>query len=326
MSRKKMKIERLYSGGLIVTYACSSACSHCLYKSSPKRDKAYIEKEMAKEVFAKIAKLNCRSIHIGGGEPFLKPEKLFEITSLASEYGIDIDYVETNASWFCDACNEILKKCLFSNVKSLLVSISPFHNEFIPFSKVIELIKASKKNEIGVFPWIIDFADEISGFEIETTHKLSEYRNRYGENYIINALFRYGVRFNGRAAECFSDLLARKTPEHIIMENPGACNELLNTSHFHIDLYGNYIPRLCAGLSLNFQDIDKQFSPIYPLVTLLYKDGIGGLYKLAKEKYSFSPQKQYIGKCHLCLEIRKHLYHNKAFLNELKPAEFYENS
>ncbi|HOK04590.1 MAG TPA: radical SAM protein [Victivallales bacterium] len=321
-----MKIERLCSGGLIVTYACSSSCSHCLYKSSPKRDKAYIEKEMAKEVFAKIAKLNCKSIHIGGGEPFLRPESLFEITSIASEYDIHIDYVETNASWFCNGSDEILKKCLSSNVKTLLISISPFHNEFIPFSKVTELIKASKKYRINIFPWIIDFADEISAFEQKTTHRLFEYKERYGEDYIINSLSRYGVRFNGRAAEVFSNLLATKTPEHIILENPGPCNELLNTSHFHVDLYGNYIPGLCAGLSLDFKVLDQDFSPNYPLFVLLCKKGISGLYKFAKENFSFNTEKKYIGKCHLCLEIRKHLYRNKVFLNELRPAEFYEFS
>lgn len=321
-----MLIGKLNSGGLIVSYACSSACSHCLYKSSPKRDKSYMTSDIAEKIFAKIAKLGCNSVHIGGGEPFLKPEMLFKITPLAGRHGVSIDYVETNASWWEEQkAKNILAKCNSYGINSLLVSISPFHNEFIPFSKTKSLISACKKSGINVFPWISDFACDLSQFDKNTPHTATEYKEKFGENYFFYALSRYSVRFNGRAAESFAESLSKYSADEIISLYDSSCFELFNTNHFHIDLYGNYLPGLCAGLSIDFNDLGQNLrEEKYPLINLLSSKGINGIYELAKKDFSYEARGKFIGKCHLCLDIRKKLFSKKAFLNELKPQEFYE--
>jgi len=134
----------------------------------------------------------------------------------------------------------------------------------------------------------------------------------------------------GRALETFRPLLATKTLERILTENPAGCAvELTDTSHFHIDLFGNYIPGLCSGLAIFRDDLGAPLSTErYPILTGLFHKGIKGLFEFAKQYYAFSPQRtDYINKCDLCTEIRTHLVNNDySISNELKPKEFYWRS
>ena len=97
-----LTIKRLASGGVITNYHCVSRCGHCLYNCSPRRATDYLGREMADEIFGRIAGLGCRSVHIGGGEPLLNPGQLAEVLGAAANAGVAIDYVETNSAWYVD--------------------------------------------------------------------------------------------------------------------------------------------------------------------------------------------------------------------------------
>jgi len=124
-------IKRLGSGGLITNYFCSSSCKHCLYNCSPHWQKRYIDPDTAGKNLKTIRALGCRSVHIGGGEPLLRPDKLATVLELASQVGISVEYVETNSSWFQDleSAKNLLSDLSRKGLGTLLVSISPFHNE-----------------------------------------------------------------------------------------------------------------------------------------------------------------------------------------------------
>jgi len=49
-----------------------------------------------------VRSLGCRSVHIGGGEPLLRPDNLGEILEVTGRVGVSIEYVGTNSSWFKD--------------------------------------------------------------------------------------------------------------------------------------------------------------------------------------------------------------------------------
>ncbi len=74
--------------------------------------------------------LGCRSVHIGGGEPLLRPDNLWKIMEVAGRLGVFVEYVETNSIWFKDleSAKRILCNLREKGLKTLLVSISPFHN------------------------------------------------------------------------------------------------------------------------------------------------------------------------------------------------------
>ena len=328
----EFNIKKLRSGGLITNYFCTSSCKHCLYNCSPQWEKRYIDPEAAEKIFEKIRSLGCRSVHIGGGEPLLRPDKLGTVLEVASEVGISVEYVETNSSWFQDieSAKALLARLCQQGLQTLLVSISPFHNERIPFSRVQGVIKAAKQVGVGVFPWITDFISDLSQFDPTKSHSLDEYLHVYGDNYLLQILQRYWIHLGGRALETFRPLLGKKTFQHILDENPGGCAaELADTSHFHIDLFGNYIPGLCSGLSISVEDLAKPLSAeTYPILICLYRFGIRGLIKMAEDIAEFRPQKNlYINKCDLCTEVRSFLVQNDYLgSEELNPAEFYSQN
>ncbi|MDY6953177.1 MAG: radical SAM protein, partial [Thermodesulfobacteriota bacterium] len=309
-SRKPFVIPPLNSGGLITNYYCTSRCRHCLYACSPSWEKQYIDPETAEKTLARIKALGCRSVHIGGGEPFLNVKGLEMVAETAASLGVAIEYVETNSSWYRgkDATCLVLASLKAKRVPMVLVSISPFHNEHIPFYKVKGVIEACKAVKMKVFPWISDFYGEIDAFDDRSPHALEEYESRYGRTYLKNLPSRYWIHFGGRALKTFAPVLETRSYEQILFSNQGGCFELLNVNHFHFDLFENYIPGLCSGLAIHCDDVGEEITEArYPLLSALFYKGINGLFELGCREYGFEPAATYLSKCHLCLDIRRHL-------------------
>ena len=157
---KDFIINHLDSGGIITNYYCTSACGHCLYGCSPRWEKDYICRETLTEILHKIRRLGCHSVHIGGGEPFLNLDGLKMVLEEARSARVNIEYVETNSSWFKvrETAIEILSSLRKRGLSTLLISMSPFHNEHIPFFKVKGVIEACKEANISIFPLVIPFS------------------------------------------------------------------------------------------------------------------------------------------------------------------------
>ena len=328
-SRRKFVIDRLASGGLITNYYCTSRCRHCLYACSPAWDKKYIDAQTTEQNILKIKSLGCHSIHVGGGEPFLNVNGLIIVVETAHALGVHIEYVETNSSWYRDedsAC-EVLSSLKDRGLSTLLISISPFHNEHIPFYKVKGVIEACKAVKIDVFPWISDFFAEIDAFDDKGTHTMNEYQNRYGRDYLRKLPSRYWIHFGGRALKTFASVFGTRPCHEILSSNKGGCKELLNVNHFHFDLFGNYIPGLCSGLSIHGDDVGREISPEeYPFLHILFHSGITGLFDLISSKYRFKPSDGYMSKCHLCFDLRRHVVLEREMTHrDLQPWAFYEN-
>ncbi len=324
----RFKINRLISGGLITNYSCTSRCGHCLYNCGPFREKEYINGQSAEKYLSQIRELGCLSVHIGGGEPMLYPDKLGDVLEAADWAGVSVEYVETNASWFQDleSASEILRKLRHRGLKTFLVSISPFHNEYIPYTKTAGVINACRETGIHVFPWKDVFIKDITMLDTSKTHSIDEYINISGDGYLKKVLENYWIHLGGRALDTFRPVLPSWTIEEIIAgEESGCAEKLSETSHFHFDLFGNYIPGLCSGLLIRHEDISSPLSKEqYPVMTLLADSGVKGLLDFAEDRFGFVPGKQkYINKCDLCMEIRAFLVTNDVDFLELGPEGFY---
>jgi hypothetical protein len=324
-----LQIRRLTNGGLITNYYCTSRCRHCLYACSPRWEKRYIGAETAARSFRKIKELGCHSVHIGGGEPFLDPPGLGAVLAAARDAGVGIEYVETNSSWFTgpeEAAN-LLTALRKQGLAALLISISPFHNEHIPFRRVKGVIAACRAAGVQAFPWVNGFYREIDSFDDGKTHGLEEYAAKFGADYLRRVPGRYWIHPGGRAVGTFAPVLPLEPLESVCKESPGGCRELLDTRHFHLDLFGNYIPGLCAGLAIRLADLGKPLAAAdYPLLTTLFHHGVQGLLDYAASRQGFRAAAHYLSKCHLCLEIRSHLVlHRGERTPELQPLGFYEN-
>lgn len=322
-------IQNLSSGGLITNYYCSSNCKHCLYKSNPYWPKSYCSPTKLTQIFKTLYKAGCDSVHIGGGEPFLDPEGLIEVVKCAREHNFKIEYIETNSSWFngSDENMRLLEDIRRLDICRLLISMSPFHNEFIPFSKVKNLLNACSACNISISGWLWDFFGDIDIFDDKLPHSLDEYEAMFGEGYVNQVARNYQLHHGGRALELFASLERGKSLQALLAQNKGGCRELTDTTHFHIDLFGNYIPGLCAGLSIRMEDLGKELTrPEYPIITTLANEGINGLLDYVRDVYGFEPERPvYISKCELCYEIRSFLINNEKILShELRPYEHYQ--
>ncbi len=326
---RRLHIVHLQSGGIITNYYCTSRCRHCLYACSPDWEKKYIDEETVRQNLRTIKTLGCSSIHLGGGEPFLDVEGLAKVLAVAREEEVNIEYVETNSSWYRDRDSAAdtfaaLKK---AGLSSVLVSISPFHNEHIPFYKVKGTIEACKIAGISAVLWISDFCREIDSFDDRVTHPLSEYAARFGGDYLRTIPFRYWIHLGGRALETFKDVFDMKSTDFLLASNRHGCSELQEVGHFHLDLFGNYIPGMCSGLAIRREDLGKEITPErYPIISTLFASGINAFLRIASETYGFKPRDLYLSKCHLCVDIRRFLVREKHIASlELQPESHYSN-
>jgi MoaA/NifB/PqqE/SkfB family radical SAM enzyme len=199
----KLNIRHLISGGIITNYFCTSRCGHCLYNCSPQWKKEYITVQTAEKNLQTVRSLGCRAVHIGGGEPLLRPDSLADVLKIAADLGVAVEYVETNSSWFKDreSAVALLTNLSTRGLNTLLVSISPFHNEHIPFFKVEGVIEAARQAGIGIFPWVTEFVSDLSQFDSGQTHSLAEFSDVFGRDYLLRVLERYWIHKGGRALE-----------------------------------------------------------------------------------------------------------------------------
>ncbi len=321
-----LKLNHLISAGIITNYNCSSKCKHCSYASSPEWPRDYMTASTADEIFSILRRLGCTHVHIGGGEPLLRPERIYPVLESARRNRISIDYIETNASWFKDEASaiEVLKEIMDRGVHQLLISIDPYHNEYIPFYKIKGLMMACSKANMGVFPWLMEFWDDLDSFDHSRPHSLEEYGRLFGQSYLRRLPGRYGIGYKGRALKTYRDTFKRESFDSIMKKSRG-CSLLSGIYHSHIDLYGNFVPQSCPGLSIKLRDLFEGADPeSYPIFHRLNTKGIRGLVELAMEEYGFKPKSEYAGQCDLCYDVRNYLVLEKGLdLPDLQPAGHY---
>jgi hypothetical protein len=324
-------IKQLSSGGLITNYHCSAACKHCLYKSSPKRDKSYMDSDMLRRLLKKAVNLGCRSIHIGGGEPFLNLNGLYRVLEIMQEEGVSLDYLETNASWFKDSasCQAVMGELKERGCSTVMVSVCPFHNEFIPLVKMEGVIEACQETNMGLFLWQEQYYRHLSALDKNKTHSFEELEEIWGRNYFLKAGKRFGLTMNGRALVSYRPYLPSKRAAEIIKENPQGCEELERTSHFHLDLDGNFIPPGCVGITVAHEDLGEELNPEnYPHFLALRNSGVGELFDLVKNKGFKEKESGYASKCDLCEDMRRYLLDQglSQKTKDIGPAEYYTHS
>ncbi len=286
--------------------------------------------EALRPMLLKVADLGCSSMHIGGGEPLLDEDGLVAVLDVCRECGMGIDYVETNSSWYRDdeSAMRTLERLLEHGGDTLLISISPFHSEYIPFRKVRAVLATCRATGMRTFPWTTEYVPEISQLDEAKPHKLAEFKQHFGEDFLRTIPQRYSLNLNGRCLETFRDELPGIPPQRILAETRRPCSEMWQSSHFHIDLHGNYVLTSCVGLACRADDLGRPLAAQkYPWLNLLHNEGLAGLYQRATDEYAFTPRPTYLNKCDLCQHIRQHLVIDRGISSpDLQPVGFYREA
>jgi hypothetical protein len=271
-------------------------------------------------------------IHISGGEPFLRPDLFLSAVEAMAKRNLPIEYVETNAFWCRDdtEAEGALTRLREAGLPAILVSVSPFHSEFIPLERAERAIRVGKRvfGPENVHVYTDFFLHQLQAADPRYPIPFEDYIESAGlELTACQVADRYGLIPNGRAALELSPLFERKPASSFFGTTCMA--ELTSPLHAHIDLYGNVITGLCAGISVgDGRNLDALFAGMdpdpRPVLEALTEEGVEGLLEYAVREFGYREDPDgYIAKCHLCLDIRRHLIRSKKEFIELAPKEYY---
>jgi hypothetical protein len=272
-------------------------------------------------------------VHFTGGEPFLHFELLLEGVRMAAQLGIT-SYVETSAQWCLDQREAVERFETLKNagLHAVLISCSPFHAEKIPPVRTLEAVRAALEvfGSEGVILYLPDFLRVIQAFDLERPTPLTRYEEEFGAEGARRILWQgYSIISGGRSGYELGHIAPRHGAEAFVQAD--CALDILYAHHSHLDLYGNYISGFCGGLSVgdwhDLPQLRRDFSEgSYPaLIEILVERGPYGLFELARTSYGYRPVPEgYAGKCHLCVDARRHLFETGDF-PELRPPGFYAN-
>lgn len=312
--------------GVILSYQYQSQCAHCIYHcGSAWRD------WMTLDALNEVLMMACScwdqpfQVHLSGGEPFLNFDLLLQAVEAAVRLQLPV-YVETNAGWCRDDFEtrrrfEILRR---AGLGAVLISVSPFHAAHIPLARTLRGIRLAQNvfSTQRVMVYQAQWLPMIARYGVDEPVALACYQQDE-----IDLWHGFGVQGGGRAGYRLAHLTGLNPAESF--RGQRCKQELLFAAHSHVDLYGNFIPAFCGGISLAkwqtlpqlLADFRQQVFP--PLIKTLIEAGAYGLYRLAKETHAYQALATgYADKCHLCVDVRKHLVACGDY-EVLQPAAFY---
>ena len=326
------------SGGLLLSYKCNAECRHCMYACSPKWD-GWISTEDLNTILGQLAgriwpspygaervSLNY-GLHFTGGEPFLNFDLLLEASRTAGELGIPSTFVETNCYWCVDddTAREKLGALKRSGLKGIMISVNPFYLEYVPFERTERGIRtALEVFGENVMVYQVGYYSIFKRLGVTGRMQVEEYLEVSGDDLATGV----EMFLMGRAAYSLGDLYPRY-PARSFLGQP--CSPpLLRNWHNHFDPYGNYLPGYCGGISLgDCRDLDSILGEGIdlrqrPVLGFLARDDFAGLLEFAGDLGYVERPEGYLSKCHLCVDIRRHLSSRGEF-EELAPREFYSH-
>ena len=329
----ELTIGPLLGGGLVLGYRCPSRCRHCLYDAGPhRRDGSPANSAALDAILDLLAERGPHArYHIGGGEPFLDVDLLESAIDGMARRGLTLDYVETNAAWVKDGDHAagVLVELRDLGLRCVLVSLSPFHAEFIPLERTLALIEAAERSlPGGAFVWIPGLMDDVRAAPAGRSGRidLEALLAQRGQRYARQLAARYSVVPAGRAGRYLHDH-GQRVPWREAAADARCTGRLQDTTHFHVDGQCRYVPGLCAGIVLPLAEVPGQIDlSRYPALRALVVGGPLALVELGRAEQGFEPAETYSGACDLCTDVRRHLQaHDAAAFPELGPPGFYGN-
>ena len=324
------------SGGILLSYKCNSTCKHCVYACSPHWRGDWISEGDAERVLTGLCtKLHGKytftdrigvnsGVHFTGGEPFLRFDLLLSITEIATRLGIPATFAETNAFW-CGDDEQTRRKLMQlrdAGLKGILISANPFVAERVPFERTERGVRIGQEVFSGnAIVYQRYFFDQFRELGLKGTLPFERYSRIAG-----HGLDHAELLPGGRVAYALGHLFQKHPAERYFR---ASCrDELIRDWHIHVDNYCNFVPGYCGGISLgDARDLDAICRGIdlveFPILAALLT-GMEELYELGTEYGYVGLEEGYVSKCHLCVDIRKHLVGVGRF-KELRPMEFYEH-
>jgi hypothetical protein len=269
-------------------------------------------------------------LHFTGGEPFLNYHLLCNAVETAHRLGIPSLFVETNCVWCTNdhATREKLLLLREKGLRGIMISVNPFYLEYVPFERTERAIRIG--TELFGHNAIVyqqEYYWRFTTLEIQERVPFGTYLQlEEGRDFARNTEFFIMGRAPYSLTEELADLYPRYPAASLARTR---CNPpFLRNWHNHFDNYGNFIPGFCGGITLGdgrkLNELLKHgIDPgVYPVLDFLVREDMEGLLRFAVERGYQVSREGYYSKCHLCVDLRKHLHAIGGF-KELKPDDFY---
>jgi Predicted Fe-S oxidoreductases len=270
-------------------------------------------------------------IHLSGGEATLRPDLLRVAIEMAAEKNIRLSYLETNG-FFAETVGKavrVLEPLRDAGLKSILVSVSPYHMEGLPLARTMNCLRAGTEifGHDGVFPWLLHFLPMMSRLDKNTVHPLDEFLAENDMAWGDPELLRlFPLSPGGRVPERLGDFFPRRQADEFACGN---CFDILtDVSHFHIDSHGSLFTGHCPGIrsgSIHAGMHEAKSTDGNPVFVALAFGGPFRLMQLAMEHNAYTPDENgYVSPCDLCFKVRRALVrHDASEWPELSPVSYY---
>ena len=336
----RLRIPGPVSAGILLSYRCSGECRHCMYACSPGwRDGWLPEGRLGRMLEGLRGRIVGapgggiginHGLHLTGGEPFLNFRLLLRAVRRAAEMGIPSTFVETNSCWCTDdeSTRERLLELRGAGLQGMLVSVNPFVVEHVPFERIERAVRVGSEvfgENLLVYQPLFYLLFRRMG--LRGTLPFERYLELFGARSLLHAELLPMGRAVYRLEGVLGRLYGRRRAEDFFGQSCLA--ELTRPWHVHLDSQGNYVPGYCGGLSLGeAEELEGLLSGVEledrPVLGALVRD-LRLLYELAGEFGYREREEGYVSRCHLCLDLRRHLARETGEFRELRPREFYEH-
>ena len=333
--RIKILLSRLSNFIFPVTYVnfrfthhCNIQCKHCYNHSGPSRNSLRLNIDSMLRMIDQMPDTGVDKINLAGGEPFLYPDTLFRLISKAREKKIKKVNLITNGFWaksesFCKNRLNALERSGFMTPinglveDSLMVSSGIYHQEYIPFSTITNLILSF----FDTFNKPIFLNYEIPG--INEKKEISEVELLLKRKGLFNKvkLLCIAIEPAGRAGKIkeltnfkkANDLHSCNSIDQIVFDPDGTC-------------------RPCCGLNAHnngivIGDIRKELKSLIKelqnnsILQFIAKNPVGNIFKYVNV---MPHENRYIGTCSVCNHALGNLKDGNTLKKKLLSAQnFY---
>jgi MoaA/NifB/PqqE/SkfB family radical SAM enzyme len=313
-----------------------------MYACSPRWRADWIGRDDAQKVLSQLSKAFRKTyppgfnrvgvnlgLHFTGGEPFLNFNLLLDLVNEAARLNMPSTFVETNCFWSIEdeTTRTKLNQLKDAGLHGILISVNPFILEHVPFERTERAIRIGKQVfGPNVMVYQEFFRHQLERLDIRDTLPLEAYLQKAG----ARSLHYAELIPMGRACYELGHLFKKHSASHFLSES--CKEELTRPWHIHIDNYCNYITGYCGGISLgDARDLDSICAGIdledYPVIARLVSPrGIEELHRFSVEEFGYRELREgYVSKCHMCVDIRKHISEQTDEFKELRPVEFYRS-
>jgi pyruvate-formate lyase-activating enzyme len=313
------------------THHCNIQCAHCYNFSGPHKKSERIERDAMLRIVAEMPRTGIASMNLTGGEPFMYLDTLLALVEAGREAGVTEISIYTNGFFAKseDSCRKVLARMKDAGFMEgigrqndhIKVSAGVYHQEFLPFETVINLIKVYR--EVFDKNVVVDYEvlEQRRDLEEEIRRELQD----QGVAELVDIHFR-GIAAVGRGAQFDPEL------KHHPLEAFRACGAI---DEIVFDPDGSVSP--CCGMNFGNQGIaignihgDGLVALLMrmennPILQFIAKNPIGSIY----DHLDKAPARGgYADICNLCqhaladLKENQDLKRNLASIQEFFPFWF----